>query len=398
MRIEILVDSEDPQIFPLNKPKMIIGSHESCDIILNSDGISRKHLIISSEDDNYFAIDQGSTNGSYVNEERLVPGRRVEFTSFFPVRLGSNVLVSLLSDEDASDLGFMEPLEKKDSTAPKVLNSGPSESTRAISLKDLQSGTTKKLQTKRNASVAKRKSAISPSAPVVLKEKNRMLLVKVFCVALVGAAAYYNFHTAKPDEAASQVKNDKINDAPATIPEIVPRFPVVDALDLTSKTRFDGISKGLSCTSDLEIYLCNKFSSILYSVIQSGTMVHLFLNGDEYYKKAKELIPRKKVTGKEAESPEDLQKYQDDLKFVTIILFLTGAVPRDLEYDRLKNVNLTFAIKISLENGTTEYLPAVFVPETLAFFLRDFKPGGLKLAKRHGAGVFLYLKNYFKTY
>jgi pSer/pThr/pTyr-binding forkhead associated (FHA) protein len=68
MRIEILVDgSEEPQIYPINKQKLVLGSGETCDVIIPSEQISRKHLIIAAEGDSYFVIDQGSTNGSFIN-------------------------------------------------------------------------------------------------------------------------------------------------------------------------------------------------------------------------------------------------------------------------------------------------------------------------------------------
>ena len=102
MRLEVLVVNGDVQVFPLNRPKIIIGSGESSDIVLKTEGVSRKHVFVLVEDDQYYVVDQGSTNGTFINEERLQPGKKVEFTSFFPVRLGENVLLTLLSDDESS--------------------------------------------------------------------------------------------------------------------------------------------------------------------------------------------------------------------------------------------------------------------------------------------------------
>ena len=170
MRLEVLVGNSDPQIFPLNRPKILIGSHEGCDIILQADGVSRKHLIVTIEDDNYFVTDQGSVNGSFINDERLVPGRRVEFTSFFPVRIGDNILITLLSDEEASDIGFTSELNnfvKEEISKPAAkpstsYSSSLQDATRAISLKDLQQTKTENLIKKRTESLNKKKSSAQP--------------------------------------------------------------------------------------------------------------------------------------------------------------------------------------------------------------------------------------------
>src|SRR5665647_2055045 len=117
MRIEILLGSDDPIIYPLNKPKLIIGSDPACDIVIPGVSVSRKHLVIETERDTFYAIDQGSSNGSYLNEERLVPGRKVEFTSFFPIRLGDNILITLLSNEESEN--SLNANIPRDSSAPR---------------------------------------------------------------------------------------------------------------------------------------------------------------------------------------------------------------------------------------------------------------------------------------
>ena len=52
--------------------EMTIGRAAECDVRVFDEGASRRHAIVRREGDQYFAIDQGSTNGTYVN------GRRVE--------------------------------------------------------------------------------------------------------------------------------------------------------------------------------------------------------------------------------------------------------------------------------------------------------------------------------
>jgi len=106
MRIEVQIGNEDPKVYPLVESKIIIGSGETAHIqIPITEGISRKHLQIAVEGDKYYVTDLGSSNGSFINEDRLVPGSKQEFTSFFPVRLAENVLISLLGDDEAMPEG-----------------------------------------------------------------------------------------------------------------------------------------------------------------------------------------------------------------------------------------------------------------------------------------------------
>ncbi len=106
MRIEVAIEGQEPTVHRLNKEKTLLGSSAECDVVVDAEGISRKHLIIVAQEDQFYVLDQGSKNGTFINEDRLVPGQRAEFTSFFPVRLGGLVVVSLLSDEEQGDRSF----------------------------------------------------------------------------------------------------------------------------------------------------------------------------------------------------------------------------------------------------------------------------------------------------
>lgn len=96
------IEGREPYGHALSKEKTVIGSGDDNDLVLKIKGISRKHAIIISEDEQFFIVDQGSAGGTYINEEQLVPGQRTEFTSFFPIKLGPYVTLSLLSEEEES--------------------------------------------------------------------------------------------------------------------------------------------------------------------------------------------------------------------------------------------------------------------------------------------------------
>lgn len=420
MRIEVLVDNEDPRIFPFNKPKLVVGSNEGCDIILGSGNVSRKHIVLMVEGDSYFVIDQGSTNGSFINEERLVPGRKVEWTSFFPLRLGGNILLSLLSDEDASDLGFSETLTQ----APARDSSGTSpDATRAISLKDLQASKTEHLVKKRQATVVQRKTEVTAKKrpSTVAKDKKRMGMVQFFCVLLVGAAAYINFskesdvveETSEVAKVGEVVGAKPVEDPATVIQKAV--IPKVAVDDLTPKTRFDSLITDIHCTTDVEKFLCDEYAKLnlkAIGTVQVGTMLHSFFDGQEYYDKAWGFFPA--ITPAEGLVPTDdeIQKYQDNLKYGAVLLFLHEAFPKEMNVDLIKDLNLTIVLKmktmtpkilegakaLEVRPSEIEYVGAVFVPTSIAAFQKALEPSYLDNARRYGPDSVAFLKEYFQFY
>ena len=57
--------------FPLNKDHMIIGREVKCAIMLNDNSVSRQHSSITRLAEGYLLRDLGSSNGTYVNGQRV---------------------------------------------------------------------------------------------------------------------------------------------------------------------------------------------------------------------------------------------------------------------------------------------------------------------------------------
>ncbi len=77
--------------FSLNAPSVSVGRSTEADITVEDTSVSRKHLEIRQQGQHYVAVDLGSTNGSYVDGER-VQGR-AELVNGSVITMGRTRLV-----------------------------------------------------------------------------------------------------------------------------------------------------------------------------------------------------------------------------------------------------------------------------------------------------------------
>jgi len=79
------------KIFNLDNPLIVVGrltSQNKPDIELSADVISRRHLEILQQDDRYWVKDLGSTNGTMLNDDRIIPGNLYELKHNAKIGLG----------------------------------------------------------------------------------------------------------------------------------------------------------------------------------------------------------------------------------------------------------------------------------------------------------------------
>jgi predicted component of type VI protein secretion system len=69
----LLALTEGPNI-PLDKPIVLIGRHQECDIQIPSRKISRRHCCLAQVEDHMVVRDLGSTNGVRINGVKVVEG------------------------------------------------------------------------------------------------------------------------------------------------------------------------------------------------------------------------------------------------------------------------------------------------------------------------------------
>ncbi len=80
----VLVPVRGGDDIPLSKKEMILGRHESCDVILRFSNVSGKHCKLAMMNGYWYVVDLKSSNGTRINgvrvqDRRIDPGARIAF-------------------------------------------------------------------------------------------------------------------------------------------------------------------------------------------------------------------------------------------------------------------------------------------------------------------------------
>ncbi len=122
-------DAEDiGKTFTLNKPVIVVGrltSQNKPDIELNDEVISRRHIEILSKDDSYWVKDLGSTNGTTLNDDRIIAGNVYELKHNCKIGLGlegtsAHIVLVFKESEDTNIIHRNEGRDYKHGKLPAV--------------------------------------------------------------------------------------------------------------------------------------------------------------------------------------------------------------------------------------------------------------------------------------
>jgi pSer/pThr/pTyr-binding forkhead associated (FHA) protein len=76
MPAHLLSLADGPSIL-LDKPILLFGRHQECDVQLNSKKVSRRHCCLAQVEDYFVVRDLGSTNGVKINGEKVQEGKLI---------------------------------------------------------------------------------------------------------------------------------------------------------------------------------------------------------------------------------------------------------------------------------------------------------------------------------
>lgn len=85
------------RIYTLDQPDLVLGREPGVDILIDSAGVSRRHARIFLQNDLYYIEDLGSSNGTFINGERLSKPRRLKHSD--KISLGRSIVLEYQGDE-----------------------------------------------------------------------------------------------------------------------------------------------------------------------------------------------------------------------------------------------------------------------------------------------------------
>jgi serine/threonine protein kinase len=133
-RIQVLVGGKTTTSIAFKHGGMTVGRDAVCDIVLEDNLVSRRHLKIDFDGIQYRVLDLGSTNGSFLGDTKLLPGVAEIWTPEKPLRIGRCWLRLVRAESTtrgapltAAQLSRAELLHQRSAIDPSKVLSSPGE-------------------------------------------------------------------------------------------------------------------------------------------------------------------------------------------------------------------------------------------------------------------------------
>lgn len=314
MRIEISIDGEEPVSYPL-ADRMTVGADEACTISINSKEISLIHLEVTVDEGKIYVADQGSRNGSFIDDARLEAKTRHEIRPYLAVRLGASILLTLVPETEKEKTGFIvNPLQKQPARQA-------SDKTVTISKLELEKVNTKKLVKKKNKKVAK-------------KKKSSSLLPMFLLLIIAGGVVYWKFFTTPELPApapVAKVPEVKKAEAPAKAPEESP----VPVSAEKANDPFEELVETPGCPEEIEKKICEANPQSVTSARLKDATLYILIDSKEFITQAK-LIAEKTVPA--GSSPDIVA--EETVKISTALFMAKGIT--NFPYEELSGKEIIF--------------------------------------------------------
>jgi len=119
----------EPVRYEFDQPRVVIGRRRGADVILPHAAVSQLHAVLEAKGASYAIRDEGSTNGTRVNGQRIAPGRlkplragdRIEIGGFaIGLTLGPATQATSADDTRALAMRLLREAREEDVPAPSL--------------------------------------------------------------------------------------------------------------------------------------------------------------------------------------------------------------------------------------------------------------------------------------
>lgn len=187
MYLLVTVGDAEPLIYNLSLSEITIGSSPLANVVLAEKDISKKHLKLISIDGKWTIADQGSTNGTFLEDKQLVPGKKTEFVEGLEVRLGTATYLSLVAVAPAGKIH-----ELKIAAAEEVGRIDQDKTTR-ISIEQLKAAEMEAAAKKKAQQLAlKRREAAEKAKADKARMKRTLIILGIILGVGIGLNKYWN--------------------------------------------------------------------------------------------------------------------------------------------------------------------------------------------------------------
>ncbi|MCA9506833.1 MAG: FHA domain-containing protein [Myxococcales bacterium] len=101
MAIKLIVKSDKKnnsrEEYVLDDLVISVGRSQSCTVVLLQREVSRRHFVVKFENGTYFIVDEGSTHGTWLDDEKLEPGKNYVLSTSQIVKI-PGVTIELFND------------------------------------------------------------------------------------------------------------------------------------------------------------------------------------------------------------------------------------------------------------------------------------------------------------
>jgi pSer/pThr/pTyr-binding forkhead associated (FHA) protein len=296
MFIKVELKSKDSVTYLIDQKELLLGSsQEICHIRIDHPSVSKKHLRILEENGKFFAIDQGSTNGTYFIGEQFIPGKKVEFVPGMKLRLGLYAFVSLVETAEKYERILQLDLNKTSSGNKSA--SGVNK-TQLISMEDFK--TAKAMAQKKKIEDQKKKKALESKKK--FQEFKRILKVSLFVSVILYLG--YNGNTflktgaknLKKHSAVTKLQS-KFNDNQETVSDTIELR--LDRKSLIERDKFLKFVETVGCAEPDHKSYCEGLSPYT-GVIKAENGANIFIVDESIWiLKAKEALKGTVITSEE---------------------------------------------------------------------------------------------------